>query len=63
MKIKCTKCGDVLEGDKKGTWITCTCKAIYIDETKWYYRIGGNEGDFEILEEKEEEGKNGGFKE
>ena len=23
MKIKCKHCGEVIEGDKKGTYITC----------------------------------------
>lgn len=51
MKIKCKKCGDILEGDKKGTWKTCTCKAIYIDETKWYCRVGGKLEDIEEVKE------------
>lgn len=55
MKIKCKKCGDVLEGDKKGTYISCQCGACAIDETKWYWRIIGNEEDFEEVKEKEEE--------
>lgn len=50
-KIKCNYCGEILEGDKKGTWKTCKCKKIYIDETKYYCRIGGNEGDWEFVEE------------
>lgn len=40
-KIKCKKCGDILEGDKKGTFIICKCGSCYIDETLYYYRIGG----------------------
>ena len=41
--------------DKKGTYITCKCKAIAIDETKYYYRVIGNEEDFEIIKEDEDE--------
>lgn len=55
MKLKCLKCNEVIEGDKKGTYITCKCKAIAIDETKWYYRVIGNEEDFEIIKEDEDE--------
>lgn len=55
MKIKCKKCGDIIEGDKKGTFIMCKCKTIAIDETKWYWRICGNEEDFEIVEETKED--------
>lgn len=49
-KIKCNKCGDIIEGDKKGTYIKCSCKTIAIDETEYYYRIIGNLEDFEVLE-------------
>lgn len=48
MKLKCKKCGDIIEGDKRGTYITCKCKAIAIDETKWYCRVIGK---LEYLEE------------
>ena len=59
MKIKCTHCGDVIEGDKKGTYIMCKCKKIAIDETKWYWRIIGNAGDFEEVKDEEEENESG----
>lgn len=56
MKIKCKKCNDVIEGDKKGTLIECKCKSCYIDETEEYYRVGGNPEDIEeITEDKEGE--------
>ena len=54
MKLRCRKCNDVIEGDKKGTYITCKCKAIAIDETEYYWRIIGNREDFEEVEEKDE---------
>lgn len=47
--IKCLKCNDEITGDNKGTYITCSCKALAIDETPYYTRIIGNEGDFEII--------------
>ena len=53
-KIKCKKCLEVLEGDGKGTFKQCKCKSCYIDETKWYCRIGGNPQDIEFIEEKEQ---------
>lgn len=52
-KIKCNHCGDILEGDKRGTYIQCSCGKCAIDETPYYYRIIGNLGDFEVLEPKE----------
>lgn len=49
-KIKCKKCGDIIEGDGKGTYIQCKCKSCYIDETKWYVRVGGNPEDIEQVD-------------
>ena len=45
MKIKCLICGDVLKGDQKGTFMTCSCKNIYIDETEYYCRVGFKDKD------------------
>lgn len=50
-KIKCLKCNDIIEGDKKGTFITCKCKSCYIDETKYYCRVGGDLKKIEIIKE------------
>lgn len=52
-KIKCNCCGDIIEGDKKGTYIPCSCGKCAIDETPYYYRIIGNFEDYEIIEPKE----------
>lgn len=56
MKIKCKKCGQIIEGDKKGTYITCNCKSCAIDETKYYCRIIANKENFEEIVEKKKEG-------
>lgn len=55
MKLKCNKCNDVIEGDKKGTYIECKCGAIAVDETEYYYRIIGNREDFEEIIEDDKE--------
>ena len=52
-KIKCNHCGDILEGDKRGTYIQCSCGKCAIDETPYYFRLIGNLEDFEVLEPKE----------
>lgn len=52
-KIKCNHCGDILEGDMKGTYIQCSCGRCAIDETPYYWRIIGNGEDFEVLEPEE----------
>ena len=51
MKIRCKLCGDIIEGDKKGTFITCKCTAVAIDETPYYCRLIGNFEDYEKIEE------------
>jgi hypothetical protein len=47
MKIRCKKCGDIIEDDKKGTIIECRCKSIAIDETEWYTRLIGDSKNYE----------------
>lgn len=51
MKIKCKKCGDIIEGDKKGSMIWCSCRSCYIDETPYYCRIGGKPQNIEEIKE------------
>lgn len=51
MKIRCKICGDVIEGDKKGTYITCKCKKCAIDETPYYWRIIANKENFEEVKD------------
>ena len=48
-RLKCLKCGDIIEGDRKGTYITCGCKAIAIDETEYYVRVIGDKSNFEEI--------------
>lgn len=58
MKLKCKKCNDIIEGDKKGTYISCKCGAVAVDETEYYYRVIGNWEDFEeILDDIEEDNR------
>lgn len=54
MRLKCNKCNSIIEGDGKGTYITCECGAIAIDETKHYYKVNGNFEDFKIIDGEEE---------
>ncbi len=43
------KCRDIIQGDKKGTSIRCSCEKVAIDETKYYTRIIGNDEDGEEI--------------
>lgn len=52
--IKCNHCGDIIKGDKKGTYIECSCGKCAIDETPYYVRIFGDFDDYEAIEPKEE---------
>ena len=52
MKLRCKLCGDIIEGDKKGTFITCKCGKLAIDETPYYCRLNfQKKEDFEIIKE------------
>ncbi len=51
MKIKCLKCRDIIQGDKKGTLIRCSCEKVAIDETGYYTRIIGNLGFFSSVKD------------
>lgn len=51
MRIRCKHCNTIIEGDGKGTYITCKCKKCAIDETKYYWRIIGNIEDFEEIKD------------
>lgn len=57
MKIRCKKCNYIIEGDKKGTFITCKCGNCYIDETEYYVRVGASkiEDIEEIKDDKKKE--------
>ena len=55
IKLKCKNCGEVIVGDGKGTFISCSCGKCAVDETEYYYRIIGNKEDWEIVED--EQGK------
>lgn len=55
MKIRCRICDDVIEGDKKGTFINCKCGRIAIDETEYYVRIIGDMADMSIIEDNRQE--------
>lgn len=51
--IHCLICNDYITGDKQGHLISCKCGACYIDETPYYYRIGGDFDKIEIEEIKD----------
>lgn len=42
MKIKCKNCGNIIEGDNRGTFIFCSCGLTGIDQTPYYTRLIGD---------------------
>ena len=50
-RIKCLKCGDIIESKSRHDWVQCTCGACFVDGGHDYMRIGGNREDWEDLSE------------
>ena len=50
-KIKCKKCGDIIESKNTNDYKRCSCGAVAIDGGKDYLKRIGNEEDYEELSE------------
>ncbi|MBR1417014.1 MAG: hypothetical protein IJ572_04280 [Bacilli bacterium] len=48
-KIKCKKCGDIIESTHRHDFKFCKCGAVAVDGGKDYLRRLGNEDDYEEL--------------
>jgi len=46
-KIRCKKCGDVIESKHRHDFVWCKCKTVFVDGGNDYLRCGG---DFEYIE-------------
>lgn len=49
--IQCRKCKDIIWSKYEGEFVTCSCGAISVDQTKYYSRYIGDPGDFIEIEE------------
>lgn len=49
-KIRCKKCGDVIESQSRHDLVFCSCGAVYIDGGNDYLRFGGNKEDIQIIQ-------------
>ena len=47
---KCTHCGDEIYWNTHKKLIECKCKKIYVDGCEYYVRIGGDKGDFKVIQ-------------
>lgn len=54
-KIKCNKCGDIIESVSVHDFKSCKCGAVAVDGGHDYLRRGGYREDWEELSEYEEE--------
>jgi len=50
-KRECKKCGDTIWSKQEGEYVSCSCGAIAVDQTKYYERLIGNAEDFFSMEE------------
>ena len=48
-KIKCKKCGDIIESKHRHDFVVCKCKSCYVDGGNDYSRIGGNPEEYEVI--------------
>ena len=56
-KIKCKKCGDVIESTHRHDFKFCNCGAVAVDGGKDYLRRIGSKEDYEELSVVEKEDK------
>lgn len=50
-RIRCLKCGDVIESETVHDYRTCSCGACAVDGGKCYLRRSGNRGTWEDCSE------------
>ncbi len=50
-KIKCKKCGDIIESTYRHDFRSCKCDAVSVDGGKDYLRRCGNREDWEDMSE------------
>ncbi len=54
-QVTCTKCGDKLVSKYSGQFSMCSCNLVFVDQTPYYARIGGDPLEMTIEEIKLEE--------
>lgn len=48
-KIKCKKCGDIIDSKNTNDYKKCSCGAVAVDGGKEYLKRIGNEKDYEEM--------------
>lgn len=54
-RIKCKKCGDIIESKNRHDFVTCKCGYVAVNSGNSYLRRTGNREDWEELSEFTEE--------
>jgi hypothetical protein len=49
VQLYCNKCYDTVHSRWSGDYVSCKCGAIGVDQTHHYTRIIGNEGDYLVV--------------
>ena len=49
VQLYCNKCYDTVHSKWSGDYVSCKCGAIGVDQTHHYTRIIGNEGDYLVV--------------
>ena len=49
IKIKCLKCGDIIESMHRHDFKWCSCKSVFIDGGDDYTRCGGDPKDYVFI--------------
>lgn len=51
--LQCTHCNDTINSSYSGAYVSCKCGKIGIDQTEFYARMIGNEGDYLVVNNEE----------
>ena len=49
MYLQCTHCNDTIHSSYSGEYVSCKCCKIGVDQTEYYTRIIGNEEDYLVV--------------
>lgn len=48
-RLQCTHCNDTINSSYSGEYVSCKCGKIGVDQTEFYTRMIGNEGDYLVV--------------
>jgi len=55
VQLYCNKCCDTINSKWSGDYVSCKCGAIGVDQTHHYTRMIGNEGDYLVVNNEDNE--------